>query len=161
VSEHCVLFAGLYLYHLQTCAISSIGSSTFSFSRQLPKNTRGLFLATHPLTCLLQLNILSLDSSQKNNTTESSMKPGISILKVPLTTHDFLYIIGYFIYLHFKCCPVPGFPSNSPSHPLPLCLHECATPPPPPSTHPFLSHLSSIPLPGVSSLNWTKGLPSH
>jgi hypothetical protein len=49
--------------------------------------------------------------------------------------------IDYFIYLHFKCHPLPGFPSESPlSHPP--CLCEGATP----FTHPLLPHHPSIPL---------------
>ena len=51
--------------------------------------------------------------------------------------------MGYFIYLHFKCCPPSWFPlcKYPITSPLP-CLYEGA----PPLTHPLLSHRSSIPL---------------
>jgi hypothetical protein len=57
----------------------------------------------------------------------------------------FKCVCGYFIYLHFKCYPLPGFPSsNLPFHPPPLCLSDGAPPP----THTLLPHPFSI------SLHW-------
>jgi hypothetical protein len=59
----------------------------------------------------------------------------------------FLFLIGYFIYLQFKHCPLPGFPSTNP-HPIPppLCFYEGAPAPTHPPTHPLQPHYFSIPL---------------
>ena len=56
------------------------------------------------------------------------------------------FLIGYFLYLHFKCFPLSeGLPfRNSLSHPPPPCLYEGALP----LTHPLLSSC-----PGIS-LHW-------
>ena len=68
------------------------------------------------------------------------------------------FLIGYFIYLHFKCCPLLSLPSTKPPIPLPfpfasirVLLH--------PPTHSCLTALES-PYAGASSLHRTKGLPS-
>jgi hypothetical protein len=41
----------------------------------------------------------------------------------------FYFIIGYFIYLHIKCCPPSGFPSANPRSPppSPLLLGGCSS----------------------------------
>jgi hypothetical protein len=53
--------------------------------------------------------------------------------------------IGYFLYLHFKCCLFPGLPSREPlSHLLSHCLYEGAAP----LTHPCQPSHSGI------SLHW-------
>jgi hypothetical protein len=50
----------------------------------------------------------------------------------------FLSSIGYLIYLHFKCCPPPGFPSSTPyPNPPPLCFYECS---------PLLTPIHALPL---------------
>jgi hypothetical protein len=55
----------------------------------------------------------------------------------------FFFLIGYFIYLHFKCYPLPSFPSGTPlSHPPSPCFYEDASLP----THPFLPLYPGIPL---------------
>jgi hypothetical protein len=55
-----------------------------------------------------------------------------------------LYIfIGYFIYLHFKCCPFFQFSIHYPSsHPPSLCLYESVLPP----IYPFPPQHPSMPL---------------
>jgi hypothetical protein len=67
-------------------------------------------------------------------------------------------LIEYFLYLHFKCCPLSQSP---PGNPYPI-------PPPPasmrvfpyPPTHPLLPALA-LPYTGASSLYKTKDLSSH
>jgi hypothetical protein len=54
-----------------------------------------------------------------------------------------LFFLGYFIYLHFKCCPFPGFPSANPYPMPPAPFFYEGTPPP---TYPLLTHHPSIPL---------------
>ena len=52
------------------------------------------------------------------------------------------FFIGYFIYLHFRCCPLPSFPSANPV-PFPSpCFFEGVPSP----IHPLLPHCPSIPL---------------
>jgi hypothetical protein len=72
----------------------------------------------------------------------------------------FLFLVGYFIYLHFKCYPSSQFPFHKPPIPslLPLPLWGCSPIHPP--THSCLSSLV-FPFPLSSSLPRTKGLPSH
>jgi hypothetical protein len=54
--------------------------------------------------------------------------------------HYFLFFIGYFIYLHFKCYPLSQFPlQKPPSHPSP-CFYEGI----PPSIHSIPPYHSSI-----------------
>ena len=84
-----------------------------------------------------------------NSSVVPSEKKGFILTTLLTTTHSrcmysiylFSLFIGYFIYLHFKYCPLPGFPSaNIPSpipHPPPLGLSE-GTPPS------FTPHHSSI-----------------
>jgi hypothetical protein len=64
-------------------------------------------------------------------------------------------VIGYFICLHFKCCPLPGLPSiKSPFHPpSTLPLRGCSP------THPLWPHISSILLPWSNNPPQDQGPP--
>jgi hypothetical protein len=53
-----------------------------------------------------------------------------------------LFFIRYFIYLHFKIIPFPGFPLQKPPIPSSLLLLLCGCSP----THPLLSPCPGIPL---------------
>jgi hypothetical protein len=70
----------------------------------------------------------------------------------------FLFLIGYFVYLHFKCffsrCLLCKPPIPYPLPPASMRLF------PHPPTHSHLSTLAS-PYTGASSLHRTKDLPSH
>jgi hypothetical protein len=69
-----------------------------------------------------------------------------------------LYFIGYFLYLHFKCFPLPRSPLQKPPIQSPfLCLYEGAPPSP---TH---SHLPTLAFPYTEASNILspKGLSSH
>jgi len=48
------------------------------------------------------------------------------------------FFIGYFIYLHFKCCPPSQFPLHNPPIPSPLPLPLCRCSP----THSYLTVLA-------------------
>jgi hypothetical protein len=50
--------------------------------------------------------------------------------------------IGYFIYLHFKCYPIPSSPSKNHLYLSPSCLYEGA----PSTAHPLLPQCPSIPM---------------
>jgi hypothetical protein len=53
------------------------------------------------------------------------------------------FLIRYFIYLHFKCYPLSGFPSANPLfYPSLPCFYEGVSPP----TYPLPPHCLSIPL---------------
>jgi hypothetical protein len=59
--------------------------------------------------------------------------------------HAIFFIIGYFIYLHFKCYPLSWFPLCKPpiSSPLPPVSMRVLLHPP---IHPLLPHCSGLPL---------------
>ena len=67
-------------------------------------------------------------------------------------------IIRYFLYLHFKCYPLPGFPSKTPlsDPPFPASM-RVLTNPPTYSLFPAFKYSYT----GASSLHRTKGLSSH
>ena len=60
--------------------------------------------------------------------------------------------MGYFICLHFKCYPLPSFPSRNPPSPLPASVRML----PDPTTHSHLTYLA-LPYTGALSLHRTKG----
>jgi hypothetical protein len=72
----------------------------------------------------------------------------------------FIYLFGYFIFLHFKCYPLPCFPSESP---IQFLLPAASIRVLPPPTHlPTYSCLPilAFPYPGALILHRTKGLSS-
>ena len=71
------------------------------------------------------------------------LKPAPSVETVSFCVILIFLKIGYFIHLHFKCYPFPGFPSANTlfQPPLPY-FHEGA----PPLLHLLLPHGPSIPL---------------
>jgi hypothetical protein len=83
-----------------------------------------------------------------------ALKVFIYLFLVSVTAFIFSFLSffkGYFIYLHFKCCPPSWFPlrKHPITSPLPLPLWGCSPclyEGPPPLTHPLLSHRSRIPL---------------
>jgi hypothetical protein len=76
--------------------------------------------------------------------------------KTDLTDNFFDIFIGYFIYLHFKCYPFPGFPSGKPLTYMPSPASIKVLPHPP--THSCLPALI-FSYTGASSLPRTRVSP--
>ena len=71
------------------------------------------------------------------------LKPAPSVETVSFCVILVFLKIGYFIHLHFKCYPFPGFPSANTLFQTPLpYFHEGA----PPLPYLLLPHCTSIPL---------------
>ena len=71
----------------------------------------------------------------------------------------YLFFIGYFICLHFKCYPLSQSPP--PETPYPISPSSCFYEGAPPPNHPLLPSCPPIPLHCGIRLHWTKGLFSH
>jgi hypothetical protein len=74
----------------------------------------------------------------------------------------FIFLIGYLLYLHFKCFPFPGLPFRIP-HPIPLPLASMTMLPSHPHPHPeFQTSCPGIPLHwGIKPLMSNKAILCH
>jgi hypothetical protein len=71
------------------------------------------------------------------------------------------FLIGYSIYLHFKCYPLSWFPLCKPPNPPPITLLLWGCSPSYPPTHQLLPHCPNIPLHWDIKPSQDQDLPSH
>jgi hypothetical protein len=102
-------------------------------------------LAIHSFTCVPQQNLIYITNFPKKLNFHLTPSKPLSTQIPPSMCLLWLFLIGYFICLHFKCCPLSQFhicESPIPPPPYPASMWELRYPP----TLPLLPHGPRIPL---------------